>query len=68
MSFHYTKNTVEASAWCLRCNRVTMHRVDQGRIGPCLECCAKLDAAHKERSEVSPDPTGRQRGLWDEAS
>lgn len=45
MPEHYTRNTVEASAWCKRCGKVTMHRVDQdamqGRLGPCFECIAK---------------------------
>lgn len=50
MTQHYTRNTVEASAYCLKCKKQTMHRVDadkqQGRLGPCLECIAKLNQAH----------------------
>lgn len=37
MSEHYTRNTTEATAWCNKCNRMTQHRVDSGRRGPCLE-------------------------------
>lgn len=37
MSEHYTRNTLECTAWCNRCNRFTQHRVDHGRKGPCLE-------------------------------
>ena len=51
MTEHFTKNTVEASAWCAKCKRKTMHRVDadaqQGRLGPCLVCVALLEAKHK---------------------
>ena len=37
MSEHYTRNTLECTAWCRVCQRNTQHRVDQGRKGPCLE-------------------------------
>jgi hypothetical protein len=37
MSEHFTKNTIEATAWCATCKRKTQHRVDSGRLGPCLE-------------------------------
>lgn len=37
MPEHYTKNTLEATVWCNKCNRMTQHRVDGGRRGPCLE-------------------------------
>jgi hypothetical protein len=47
MPEHYTKNTVEVSAWCLKCDKMTMHRVDQdaqqGRLGPCLRCIEALN-------------------------
>ena len=50
MTEHYTRNTIEASAWCGKCKKNTMHRVDrdemQGRLGPCLVCMAKHDAEH----------------------
>jgi hypothetical protein len=26
---HYTRNTVEVSAWCAKCSKRTMHRVDE---------------------------------------
>lgn len=64
MTQHYTKNTVEASAWCKRCNAFTTHRVDAGKtsglLGPCRNCIAKLDAAHdapKAISAVEPQRT-----------
>ena len=38
MSQHYTLNTVEASEWCRRCGKATMHRIDNRQVGPCLVC------------------------------
>jgi hypothetical protein len=38
MGEHYTKNTLETTAYCRKCQRDTQHRVDSGRRGPCLEC------------------------------
>jgi hypothetical protein len=43
MPHHFTKTTVEASFWCNPCGRDTMHRVDDGRRGPCLVCLEKLE-------------------------
>ena len=37
MTEHYTKNTETVTHWCKKCNRETTHRVDSGRLGPCLE-------------------------------
>jgi hypothetical protein len=37
MTEHYTRNTLTATAWCLKCKRSTEHRVDGGRLGPCLD-------------------------------
>lgn len=37
MTEHYTRNTESATAWCARCGRMTEHRVDGGRLGPCLD-------------------------------
>ena len=41
MPEHYTKNTLEATIWCNRCNAHTQHRVDNGRRGPCIPCIEK---------------------------
>ena len=37
MTEHYTRNTESVTAWCNKCQRVTEHRVDGGRKGPCLQ-------------------------------
>lgn len=40
---HYTRNTVEASEWCRKCNKHTMHRIDGVKLGPCRECIKRLE-------------------------
>lgn len=45
---HFTKNTVEASAWCLKCNRQTLHAIADGRIGACLVCFQRLEEEAKK--------------------
>ena len=59
MSQHYTRNTVSAAAWCSRCRKQTQHRVDDRRIGPCLDCLEKPIPA-------SPPPAVPERGLFDQ--
>ena len=44
MSEHYPKSTTECEAYCTKCEKLTRHRVDDGRKGPCLACLAKLDS------------------------
>jgi ribosomal protein L44E len=41
---HYTKNTLECTAYCNRCGAFTQHRVDTGRRGPCIPCIKKREA------------------------
>lgn len=52
MTEHYTRNTLEVTAWCNRCARQTQHRVDAGRQGPCLEHTApELTQEQKRRRD-----------------
>ena len=55
MSQHYTRNTVSASAWCPKCGKPTQHRIDDRRVGPCLDCL------NRPRESVRPNP---QWGLF----
>lgn len=50
---HYTKNTVEASIWCNKCGKHTMHRVDSGRRGPCKVCMANLEPAAPKKAAAT---------------
>lgn len=49
---HFSKSTVEATVYCPKCGRSTRHRVDKGRLGPCLDCIERLEAEHKTRVEA----------------
>jgi hypothetical protein len=53
MSEHYTRNTEAASAWCNKCNRTTMHRIDGGRKGPCSEHQTPI-----KKKSVEPSKSG----------
>jgi hypothetical protein len=66
MPEHFTRGTLECTAWCNKCRRNTQHRVDHpaaggkggGRRGPCLEHTAaplsqkQLEAKKKREKEA----------------
>jgi hypothetical protein len=54
MSEHYTKNVIADTKYCKKCQRNTLHRVDDGRIGPCI------DPGHKV-PEFSQDQIKRRK-------
>lgn len=37
MGEHYTKNVIADTSFCKKCGRPTLHRVDGGRLGPCID-------------------------------
>ena len=47
MPEHFTHTTVEASFWCAKCGKPTMHYVASGRRGSCKACIARLEAIPK---------------------
>ncbi len=64
MGEHYPRGQVEAEAWCARCRRTTLHRVDRpvgqkggGRLGPCIDTkhpalgLSKEQVKRRERAE-----------------
>ena len=52
MTEHYTKSTVEASVWCRVCGKNTMHRIDNGIVGPCRQCLTRPPAPKKKPKPV----------------
>jgi ribosomal protein L44E len=58
MPQHYTRDTIEVSVWCNVCRKETMHRVDDRRRGPCLQCLKKLEQEAANR----PKPPVAQQG------
>jgi len=56
---HFPKSTETATAWCRPCNRMTEHRIDGGRVGPCL------DEKHPKREAPARLPArAEQRDLF----
>lgn len=58
---HFTRSTTQVLAYCPTCNRLTMHRVDDRRLGPCLEHEAsgmtkKQEALQKRLKEEAEQP------------
>jgi ribosomal protein L44E len=47
MAEHYTLLTKEASAWCAKCRKNTMHTVSGHRKGSCIACMERLENAPK---------------------
>jgi len=63
MPEHYTRNTIECTAWCTKCQKMTQHRVDGGRRGPCLEHEApKFSKAQEARQRKAADRQGKLFG------
>jgi hypothetical protein len=66
MPQHYTRATTEVSVYCNRCRKETMHRVDDRKRGPCLECLARLENLADERKrKPDPKPQPKQGGLFE---
>ena len=57
MPEHYTKNTVEASAWCNTCNRMTQWRIADGKRSYCLE----HNEPYKVGSIKPPEPDPQRK-------
>lgn len=58
MAEHYTSNTTAVLHYCPTCNKKTMHRVYNKRIGNCMEVHVKA----KEPKPLKPEP---EKGLFD---
>lgn len=61
MPEHYSKQTKQVTAYCPKCARQTMHRVDNGRLGACLEphftgLSKKQEKAREEREKERQQP------------
>lgn len=53
MPEHYTSNTTAVLRYCPTCNRKTMHRVYNKRIGCCLENHVKAKSPAKPSQETN---------------
>jgi hypothetical protein len=66
MTQHFTRNTISAALWCGKCQKITQHRIDDRRKGPCLECIARLAIEHAQL-EIDQRREARQGSLFTEA-
>lgn len=55
---HFTRSTVSAAFYCSKCAKVTQHRIDDRRKGPCLECIARLESQHAGAPKPEPERQG----------
>jgi len=61
MPEHYTKNTLECTAWCARCQRDTQHRVDSGRRGPCIDPAHPVqELSRKQQKRIAAEEKKKQ--------
>lgn len=65
MPEHYTRNTLETTAWCPTCGRSTQHRVDGGRRGPCLEHAAPELSKAQQRRRAAEELRRQNPTLFD---
>jgi hypothetical protein len=73
MTQHYQKNVTSIYRWCETCGRRTAHRVDESRVGNCMESHAEglskkqEDRLRKEIKRFERDKRdGKQVGLFSE--
>ena len=66
MGHHFTRNTVSAPLFCNKCEKVTQHRVDDRRAGPCIPCMERQEAEVRERQakEAAMGPAAEQGRLF----
>jgi len=62
MAEHYTKATESVLRWCNKCNCLTQHRVNSGRIGSCMEHqAAELSRKQQHERERREDEARNPR-------
>jgi hypothetical protein len=60
MAKHYTRNTLEDTAWCGTCGRMTQHKVSAGRLAECLEHERAEPFTVKQRAAIARRARERQ--------
>lgn len=60
MTQHYTLLTVEASAWCSKCGKMTAHRVSGRRLSFCIPCFKRSE----QKSTELASPVAVQERLF----
>ena len=56
MGHHFTRDTIEASAYCNKCGKMTPHTVSDRRLGYCIPCYEKpLPPANETKDDGQTD-------------
>ena len=63
---HYQRNVSAVSKWCNHCGKMTMHQVNDGRVGTCLEPHVTGMSKAQERVAIKQTEKGRQPGLFED--
>lgn len=64
MTQHYQRNVSAVSHWCPTCGRMTMHQVNDRRMGTCLEQhVTGMSKAQEKRAKEKAEHE-RQPGLF----
>lgn len=69
MSQHYPKNVTAVMQYCRTCGKMTMHRVDDNRVGTCMETHVfglSKKQMRQEESKKRMIKTDGQLGLFNE--
>jgi ribosomal protein L44E len=61
MPEHFTRNTLECTAWCPKCQRHTQHRVDDGRRGPCIDPLHPVQHLSKKQEKRLADEARKKQ-------
>jgi ribosomal protein L44E len=51
---HYTRATVSAPRFCRKCNKTTQHRIEDRKLGACLECIDRQEDEYRKRHGLPP--------------
>jgi ribosomal protein L44E len=64
MSQHYQQSVKQVMVFCNTCNRKTMHRVDQRRIGSCTEHQASGESDKQRKAREQREIEAQQPELF----
>lgn len=64
MPEHHSKHTTSVMYWCPKCANRTMHRVDNGRLGACLEPHFTGLSKKQEKAREQAEKERQQPGLF----
>lgn len=65
MTQHYQRNVCGVSKWCPACGKITIHKVNNKRVGSCTEQHVfGLSKAQEKRENKKVIDNNKQQGLF----